>query len=87
MITSLAFFFTGSAPEVIGLAGAGAMLVGVWLNWHRQDHIEEIEEHVKNGKLTTEQAWRRMRLVNWRAQAVVFIGTALLAIAVYRAMA
>jgi hypothetical protein len=82
----LAFFFTGSTPEVVGLAGAAATLLGVWLNWRRQEHIEEIEEHVKNGKLTTEQAWRRMRLVNWRAQAVVFAGTGLLAFAVYRAM-
>lgn len=84
--TFLAFFFRGSPAELIGLAGALAMALGVWLNWRRQEHIEEIEEHVKNGKLTTEQAWRRMRFVNWRAQAVVFLGTALLAVAVYRAM-
>ncbi len=86
MNISFAFIFARSAAELLGFSGAFAMLVGVWLNWRRQEHIEEIEEHVKNGKLSAEQAWRRMRFVNRRAQAVVFIGTGLLAIAVFRAM-
>jgi hypothetical protein len=63
--------------ELLGLVALATMLVGMWLNWQRHRHIEQIEEDVKNGKLTGEQAWRRSRFVHRRATVVVCLGMAL----------
>ncbi len=63
--------------EIVGLAALGTLLIGVWLNWRRQWDVAEIEEDVKNGKITTDQAWRRTRLVHRRATAVVIFGIGL----------
>ena len=54
------------------------MLLGLWLNWRRQSLLADIEEAVKNNKLTEEQAWRRTRWVNRAGPLVVFVGLGLL---------
>jgi hypothetical protein len=82
----LAVLFPQSPAELVGFASAAVLVAGVWLNWRRQEHIEEIEEDVKNGTRTADQAWRRMRFVNWRAQGVVFLGLALLVVALLEMM-
>ncbi len=69
--------------EIVGLVALGTMLVGMWLNWRRQWDIAEIEEDVKNGKTTTDQAWRRIRFVHRRATAVVVFGVALVLVFVF----
>lgn len=67
--------------EIVGLVAVAVMLLGLWLNWRRQWLIVEIEEDVKNGKITSEQGWRRNQLVNRFAPAVAFLGIGMLAIA------
>ena len=66
--------------EIVGLVALVTLLIGMWLNWRRQSDIAEIEEDVKNGKITTDQAWRRTRFVQWRATAVVIFGVVLVAV-------
>lgn len=63
--------------EYLGLVALATMLVGMWLNWQRHRHVERIEEDVKNGKLSGEQGWRRIRYVHRRATVVVGLGVAL----------
>lgn len=69
--------------EILGLVALATMLIGMWLNWRRQWDIAEIEEDVKNGKITTDQAWRRSRLVHLRATAVVIFGVVLVLVFVF----
>ena len=64
--------------EIVGLLAVLVTLVGIWLQWHRNEHISAVEEDLKNAKITEEQAWHRMRLVNWRATVVVAAGLVLL---------
>lgn len=69
--------------ESAGFAAVAFMLVGLWLNWRRHSLLADIEEAVKNNKLTEEQAWRRTRWLNRAGPLVVFIGVALLVAALW----
>lgn len=67
--------------ESLGVVAVAVTVTGLWFNWQRPAHEMEIEEAVKDGKLTTEQAWRRVRRVRRRAKVVVAAGVLLMAAA------
>lgn len=75
---TLALLLSLTRAEALGVVAVVVTLVGLWLNWRRPVHEAEIEEAVKDGKLTTEQAWRRNRWVRRRAKVVVTAGVLLM---------
>lgn len=64
--------------EIVGVLAVAIMLVGVWLQWRRHDHVADVEDDIKNAKLTEEQGWRRARWIGRRANAVLVVGVLLL---------
>lgn len=73
-----AIFLAHETWEILGLVAVLATIVGLWLNWQRSWHIADLEEDVKNGKISEEQGWRRARWVHWRATTVLVLGVTLL---------
>lgn len=78
---TIAMLLARGTWEIFGLTAVVVTLIGVWLNWRRSWHIADIEEDLKNAKCDEHVAWRRMKVVNWRATAVLVIGVALLFLA------
>lgn len=73
-----AFMFELTKWEVVGIAALGVTLVALWLNWRRTAAIAQLEEDVKNGKITPDAAWHRSRFVHRRARAALVLGVALM---------
>lgn len=46
------------------IIAAAATLGGVWLRWRTHGYRMAVEEAMKDGKLNSDQAARRLRLVN-----------------------
>ena len=66
--------------ELVGLVAISMMLAGGWIRWHLSWLRSDAEEDVKDSKITSEQAERRIRRLNFYSPALVFGGVALLAI-------
>jgi hypothetical protein len=66
--------------SMIGVA-AVLILLGTRFCWHAPRHRMSIEERAKDGKLTEEQARRKIRWMGWTGPAFVLLGVALLAYA------
>jgi hypothetical protein len=67
------------------IAAGGAVvitLLGVRLCWRAPRYRMSVEEHAKDGKLTEEQARRKIRFMDWFGPAVTIVGCALLALAI-----
>jgi hypothetical protein len=65
--------------EEIGLAvGLAVTLLGVLLCWQVPHRRMSLEERVKDGKITEEQAYRRIRRLAWTGPVVTLVGVSLL---------
>lgn len=53
-------------------------LIGVWLRLYLPRHRMEVEEHVKNNKVTEAEARRQIKSLEKFSTAVTFIGLGLL---------
>jgi hypothetical protein len=63
----------------ISLAVAAAItLWGIWLSWLAPHRQMSIEERAKNGRLTEEQARRKIRQHAWFGPVVTVMGIVLL---------
>jgi hypothetical protein len=60
--------------ELAILVAAVVTLCGVWICWQAPYYRMQVEERAKDGKLTEEQARRRVTHSSWVGPAVVFIG-------------
>jgi hypothetical protein len=60
------------------------ILLGMWLCWGASNYRMSIEEKVKDGKMTGNDADRRIRRSQWMGPCVTVIGVGLLALAVTR---
>lgn len=78
---SVAFVGVLKVWELVGLAAVAVMLLGLWLSWRRQSLLADIEEDVKNIKLTSEQAWRKSRWVTHAGPVVIVVGMLMLIVA------
>ncbi len=78
MTSSIAVALSVGGWELAGLFSAMVTLAGVWLRWRSQWHISEIEDEVKNGKISGDEAQRRMRFIERRAMTMIFGGLGLL---------
>jgi hypothetical protein len=69
-----------SRNEVTIVLAIGLMLAGVYLRWQTTEQQMSIEERLKDGWLTAEQARWRMQLMRWSGPVVSLLGIALLAL-------
>jgi hypothetical protein len=71
--------FQHTLSQELSLLGAGAVtLLGAWLCWAGPRYRMEVEEHVKDGKMTSDDAHRKIQRYQWLGPAVTIVGVALL---------
>lgn len=83
---SMALFAQGHWHWIdeVGLAAAVLLTVmGMIMFWHAPRQRMSLEEHVKDGDLTEEEAQRRLRFYSWCAPFATVIGVGLLVVALY----
>ena len=83
-ITSLAQLAEWAAAEI----GFGVAVVltfsGMVLHWQLPRRRMEMEERMKDGKMTEEQARRHLQIWNWCAPIVTLVGVVLLLVALLK---
>lgn len=77
-LLALSFDALSATPwEELALAMAAVItLFGVRLCWQAPHYRMSVEERAKDGKLTEEQARRRIRHSRWVGPVIVFVGIA-----------
>lgn len=65
--------------DVILIAGVVVTILGTRFCWGAPRYRMSIEEHAKDGKLTEEEARRKISRANWFGPTVVVVGFALIA--------
>jgi len=70
------------AWEGLGATGAMIMLLGMWLAWQQQWHRSDVEERLKDRRITEEAARRQMRFIEIRAALLICVGFALVIVAI-----
>lgn len=71
--------FQLTLTQEMWLIGAGAVtLLGAWLCWAGPRYRMELEERVKDGKMTSDDAYRKIQRNQWLGPAVTILGVALL---------
>ena len=67
--------------------GIGAAIVltlaGMAMNWHLPRHRMSMEERVKDGKLTPDEAERRLRFFGWCAPVATLLGVGVLVVVLF----
>lgn len=81
MIALWAIFLPQLAWEGISASSAGVTLLGIWYAWQRQWHRADVEERLKDRKITEDQAHRQMRFIDVRAGLLIVGGMGLLILA------
>jgi len=76
-----AFSHPTFAQEVMIIVATVITLVGTRLSWGAPRYRMSIEERAKDGKLTEDQARRRIRTMDLTGPTVIVLGVALLAYA------
>jgi len=70
--------------------GVGAAILltmaGVIMHWHLPRHRMSMEEHVKDGDLTAEEARRQLRFYGWCAPLATLVGVAVLVVVLFDLM-
>ena len=67
--------------QEVGLVAAALVTVlGMWLCWHAPRSRMTLEERVKDGRISSEEARRRIARNQWTGPSVTIIGIALLAV-------
>lgn len=70
--------------DELGLGAAVVLtLIGTAMFWHAPRQRMSLEEHVKDGDLTEDEARRRIRFYAWCAPFATMIGVVLLIVALY----
>lgn len=72
----------GHAFELAGVAGLALIFVAGWIRWRISWLDSDVEEAVKDGKLTQGQAEMRAWMVQLATPVLMLIGLALLGMAV-----
>jgi hypothetical protein len=62
---------TAPTVELLGLVGFGLSLTAVWLQWNMSHTISQLEDKLKDGRITSKVMERRIR----RAQLMPMICT------------
>jgi hypothetical protein len=71
--------FQPTVSQEIALGAAAAVtLVGVWMCWGAPRYRMALEERVKDGKITADDAGRKIQRSQWIGPCVTIIGVTLL---------
>lgn len=79
--TSLAAISSLEWRELLAGLAVVITLAGTYLCWHSHRHRMSIEERAKDGKLTEDQARRKIWFMGWFAPTVAIGGCVLMALA------
>ena len=71
-------------PELMMGGATLIMLWGMWLCWSAQNHRMLIEEGVKDGKITADDAHRKIRRRHWIGPGLTVLGVGWLVVAITR---
>ena len=75
------------ATKLFDEIGIGAAIVltiaGMAMHWHLPRHRMSMEERVKDGKLTDEEARRQLRFYGWCAPVATLLGVGVLVIVLF----
>ena len=86
MFISLAQLATGIFDEVGVTAAIVLTLIGVTLHWYQPSHRMSLEERVKDGKITADEARRQILFYNRFAPVATLLGVAVLAVVLFDMM-
>ena len=86
MLISLAQLATGIFDEVGVTAAIVLTLIGVTLHWYQPSHRMSLEERVKDGKITADEARRQILFYNRFAPVATLLGVAVLAVVLFDMM-
>lgn len=73
--------------ELIGMLGILITLIGVWSHWRLNEWLADLEDDLKDGKLTPRQFAQAVRRAQLLPMMFTLTGVCLLVGAVYRYMA
>lgn len=77
--------FQPSVSQEFALGGAALVtLLGVWMCWGAPRYRMALEERVKDGKITADDAARKIQRSQWTGPCVTIIGVALLLFVIAR---
>lgn len=65
--------------DVVLIAGVGVTILGTRFCWTAPRYRMSMEEHAKDGKITEDEARKKIARMNWFGPAVVVLGFALIA--------
>ena len=75
---------TAKILDEAGIGVAVALtLTGMVLHWHLPRHRMSMEERMKDGKLTEEEAERQLRFYSWCAPIATLLGVAVLVVVLF----
>lgn len=81
MISPEAVIYARSLWEVVGLVAIVTTLLGTWFAWHRTQHRADVEDEIKDRKLSEEAASKRIRFIEFRGTFLIWFGLALVLLA------
>ena len=79
LVLDLQSFLQTSRTEIAALIAVVMTLIGVRLCWRAPRYRMSIEERAKDGRLTEEQARRKIAIFRWLGPILALAGCALLA--------
>lgn len=79
--TRLAWLLTQDGWEWVGMLATAVTTAGVWYRWRSHWHLSDVEEDLKNDKISPDQAQRRSRWIEVRARTLIFGGLGLMVVA------
>jgi hypothetical protein len=86
-IPSVGAMLAQAPSKVFEEAGIGAAILltvaGVVLHWHLPRHRMSMEERMKDGKLTEEEARRQLRFYGWCAPLTTLLGVVVLVVVLF----
>jgi hypothetical protein len=83
MSSPIAFLLPQYVWGALGCGGAFCALLGMWYAWQRQWHRSDVEEKLKERKVTEDQAQRQIRFIEIRAALLICAGVALVIISLF----
>ena len=76
--------------QIFDEVGVGAAILltvaGVIMHWHLPRHRMSMEERVKDGNVTEEEARRQLKFYSWCAPAATMLGVAMLVVVLFDLM-
>jgi len=76
-----AFIFSQTISSAVGVVSVLTTLLGIWFEWRRPRDREDVEDAIKDRKITEAAAQRRIKFIDYRPWCLICLGVALLVLA------